>query len=377
MHITAHSRHKILIYSILLIIGMICSQLIDVSPIKKWIEFTTLFCLSYIMIEVGLEFTINKNNLVGYVKDYLIAATAAGFPWILCAFYFYFVLDTDIKEALLVGRFAAPTSAGILFAMLSAAGLGLTWLFRKARILAIFDDLDTILFMIPLQMMFQGFAFQSIYLVLIIIILLFFAYRFLHKLKWPTVVYWRPLYAFIITCACKILNTQFHIDLEVLLPAFVFGCILYNPHNPDDQVHYVHEHAYLEPEPAGIIPIDSIIKYTFMFLVGDSIPKIPFHQIDLGYVALHVLLLTFLSNLGKMFPTLCYRKEATTRERLAVSIAMFPRGEVGAGVLLVALNQGLTGAPVTLGALSLALNLLLTGVFISIVIWLISDQREV
>ena len=54
-------------------------------------------------------------------------------------------------EALLAGRFAAPTSAGILFSMLAAAGLSGTWVFRKARVLAIFDDLDTVLLMIPLD----------------------------------------------------------------------------------------------------------------------------------------------------------------------------------------------------------------------------------
>ena len=49
------------------------------------------------------------------------------------------------KETMLAGRFAAPTSAGILISMLAAAGLGSTWLVRKARILVIFDDLDTVL----------------------------------------------------------------------------------------------------------------------------------------------------------------------------------------------------------------------------------------
>ena len=61
---------------------------------------------------------------------------------------------------MLAGRFAAPTSAGVLFSMLAAAGLGATWLFRKARILAIFDDLDTVLLMIPLKMLMVGLAWQ-------------------------------------------------------------------------------------------------------------------------------------------------------------------------------------------------------------------------
>lgn len=40
--------------------------------------------------------------------------------------------------------------------MLEAAGLKDTWLFRKARILAIFDDLDTILLMVPLKILVIG-----------------------------------------------------------------------------------------------------------------------------------------------------------------------------------------------------------------------------
>ena len=42
--------------------------------------------------------------------------------------------------------------------MLAAAGLSATWLFRKARILAIFNDLDTVLLMIPLKMLMIGLA---------------------------------------------------------------------------------------------------------------------------------------------------------------------------------------------------------------------------
>ena len=86
-------------------------------------------------------------------------------------------------EAILLGRFAAPTSAGVLFAMLAAAGLGATWLFRKARVLAIFDDLDTVLFMIPLQMLFVGFKQELIAVVLLILALLGIAYRWLHALR--------------------------------------------------------------------------------------------------------------------------------------------------------------------------------------------------
>ena len=86
--------------------------------------------------------------------------------------------------------------------------------------------------------------------------------------------------------------------------------------------------------------------------------------ISWSMVALHVLAITFISNLGKMFPALCYRREAHWRERLAISVGMWPRGEVGAGVLVISISYGIGGPIVTIAMLSLALNLLLTGVFI-------------
>jgi Kef-type K+ transport system membrane component KefB len=84
-------------------------------------------------------------------------------------------------------------------------------------------------------------------------------------------------------------------------------------------------------------------------------------------LALHVMGITFVSNLGKMFIAFCYRREAHWRERLAVAIGMWPRGEVGAGVLVISMSYGIGGPIVTIAMLSLTLNLLLTGVFIYIV----------
>jgi Kef-type K+ transport system membrane component KefB len=86
-----------------------------------------------------------------------------------------------------------------------------------------------------------------------------------------------------------------------------------------------------------------------------------------GLIVLHVLIVTIISNIGKMFPALCYREEAHWRERLAVAIGMWPRGEVGAGVLVISLSYGIGGPVVTIAMLSLALNLLLTGLFIYVV----------
>ena len=70
-----------------------------------------------------------------------------------------------------------------------------------------------------------------------------------------------------------------------------------------------------------------------------------------------MMALTVLSNLGKCLLMFCYRKEeASLRKRLAVSAAMFPRGEAGAGVLMLALGCGISGTAAALAGLSPALN---------------------
>jgi Kef-type K+ transport system membrane component KefB len=61
--------------------------------------------------------------------------------------------------------------------------------------------------------------------------------------------------------------------------------------------------------------------------------------------------------------------------RLALAIGMWPRGEVGAGVLIVSLGYGLGGPMILAAMLSLALKLLLTGVFILVVKRLVAAER--
>jgi Kef-type K+ transport system membrane component KefB len=89
----------------------------------------------------------------------------------------------------------------------------------------------------------------------------------------------------------------------------------------------------------------------------------------------HVLALTVLANLGKMVPAFCYWREAHWWERLALAVGMWPPGEVGAGVLVVSLGYGLGGPMILAAMLSLALNLLLTGVFILVVKWLVEAEN--
>jgi len=162
------------IFSLLLIAGMVGAQFLPllsgdvIAEVHHGIRVLTLVALAFIMIHVGYEFELDKTKLRQYGWDYLVANTAATFPWIFVTLYFVFsMLPVEVwgawetwKGALLIGRFAAPTSTGMLFAMLAAAGLSATWFFQKARILVIFDDLDTVLLMIPLKMLMVGFAWQ-------------------------------------------------------------------------------------------------------------------------------------------------------------------------------------------------------------------------
>jgi len=362
---------KVLLYSVLLMAGLVLSQLLGDAGAGV-IKVATMFCLSFIMIHVGYEFEIEKAKARGYLWDYVVAGTAAAFPWLFCAAYFVWVLGLDSwKDALLLARFSSPTSAGVLFSMLAAAGLAATWVFRKARVLAIFDDLDTILLMIPLKIMLVGLRWQLAGIVAGIVVMLWLAWRYLHVLRLPVTWPWVMLYAFLITGACEAIylgsllwNDEVPIHFEVLLPAFVLGCMLARPpgHDPhvDDALEGVEEGPAEPPEQ----DVATAVSACFMVLVGLSMPAIPLVGIDWGIMAFHVVVITVLSNIGKMFPALCYRQEATLRERLALAVGMFPRGEVGAGVLVVSLGYGLGGTALTVAVLSLALNLLLTGVFI-------------
>jgi len=86
-----------------------------------------------------------------------------------------------------------------------------------------------------------------------------------------------------------------------------------------------------------------------------------------GIIAVHVLIITALSNIGKMGPALCYRKEASRRERIALAIGMFPRGEVGASMLVLCVSYGIAGPALTVAVLSLALNLLCSGLCVLLI----------
>jgi Kef-type K+ transport system membrane component KefB len=395
---------RVVIFSVLLLAGMIGAQVLpglsggSYETLGHILRLLTMITLSFIMIHVGYEFEIDKTNLRQYGWDYLVAMTAATFPWLFVALYCIVVLFPASAwsawpawtEVLLASRFAAPTSAGVLFAMLTAAGLGATWLFGKARVLAIFDDLDTVLLMIPLQMLMVGLAWQLGIVVVVMGAVLWVAWRYLHRCPLPVTWPWVLSYAIGLTLLSEGMSVASHtidatvpVHLEVLLPAFALGCILARPPGSDPHRNDALEGQQMGPESPGEQRVALLVAALFMVLVGLSFPPLAeetaatstLHQtvsaaqpMPSGWaVAGHVLAVTGLANLGKMVPAFCYRQEASWKERLALAIGMWPRGEVGAGVLVVSLGYGLGGPMMTVAMLSLALNLVLTGVFILVV----------
>lgn len=377
---------KVLSFSAMLMLGLVLSQLLpgalgtSFEPTREAIEILLGICLAFIMINVGREFEVDKSNIKVYAKDYLVAMLAAALPWILIACYYIFVLmptdwyasGTVWKETLLLSRFAAPTSAGILFTMLAAIGLQRSWIYKKIQVLAIFDDLDTILLMIPLQIAMIGMQWQMGVILATVIILLWIGWKKMStyslRCDWKSLL----LYATITYGATYLIYKLTHhffgeegsVHIEVLLPAFVLGMVMKHTHSSSKADDYA----------------SSAISLLFMLLVGMSMPLInldstpqesasmiaslPMPSWDT--IALHVVLVTLLSNLGKLAPMLFYR-DRSLKERLALSIGMFTRGEVGAGVIFIALGYHIGGPILLVSVLTLVLNLILTGGFVAIV----------
>jgi hypothetical protein len=378
---------KVLSFSVFLVAGLVLSQSLPVlvgtegiGAVRTVANILLYVCLSFIMINVGREFEVDKSRWKSYTQDYFIAMATAAMPWFLIALYYVFVLLPlefwnsweAWKENLLLSRFAAPTSAGILFTMLAAIGLKSSWMYKKIQVLAIFDDLDTILLMIPLQIMMIGLRWQLIIVVLIVFLLLSFGWKQLGKYNWRQdwkAILFYSFLVFIATQSLYLISKSLYgeagsIHIEVLLPAFIVGMIMKHK-----EIDTPVEHK-----------VATGISFLFMFLVGMSMPH--FIGVDFaetqageysvtgsqemmpwGMIIFHVLIVSLLSNIGKLFPVFFYRDRKFS-ERLALSIGMFTRGEVGAGVIFIALGYNLGGPALLISVLTIVLNLILTGIFV-------------
>ena len=405
---------KVILFSLFLITGLVCSQTLPhifgegYQTVNEDLKILMFICLSFIMINVGREFKLDKTKWNSYVSDYFIAMLTAAAPWIMVTLYFMFILPSDYmgnwdawKENLLLGRFAAPTSAGILFTMLAAAGLKKMWIYTKTQTLAIFDDLDTIILMIPLQIMMIGMKWQLFVILAFVFGLLAFGWKKLGHYKLNQSAGMIMLYSIFIVIICNgtyfatktIFGEDGGIHLEVLLPAFVLGMVMkttthYSQSNELPGVTKFRLRALKivrkmtnSTNEEDFNDVANVISYLFMFLVGISTPLFINAEISTdigssitasqpmmstGTILMHVLFITIISNIGKMFPILFYR-DRHILERLALSIGMFTRGEVGAGIIIIALGYKLGGPALIIAILSLVLNLILTGGFVLIV----------
>ena len=374
---------RVISFSLMLMLGLALSQTLPMlmgesyAELKHMVEVALGICLAFIMINVGREFEIDKSNIRVYIKDYLVAMLAAALPWLFIAAYYIFALmpqewwgmGETWKETLLLSRFAAPTSAGILFSMLAAMQLQKSWIYQKAQTLAIFDDLDTIILMVPLQVAMIGeMNWQMMAMLIAIFGMFFVGWRYMSRFEMPQNWYAVFTYSVLVYGATYLIYTvtkhffgaQGAIHIEVLLPAFIFGMIIKNRHVGGKSE----------------LTFSTTISVVFMLLVGMSMPLIDFGNTTPAVgesqslistipmmsgwaIALHVLAVTILSNLGKLAPMLFYRDRSLT-ERLALSVGMFARGEVGAGVIFIALGYNIGGPVLLISVLALVLNLILT-----------------
>jgi Kef-type K+ transport system membrane component KefB len=180
------------------------------------------------------------------------------------------------------------------------------------------------------------------------------------------------------------------IQIEVMVIAFILGCMLARA--PKEGLAQGPDQESESPRERFVA---MLVSACFMILVGLSLPHYAATPRTTGgpetvaankyvgvspevlaqkekfpgwpIVVVHVLAITALSNIGKMGPALCYRREASRRERIALAIGMFPRGEIGASMLVVAVSYGIAGPALTVAVLSLALNLLCSGLFVLVI----------
>jgi hypothetical protein len=106
---------KVAVFSLLLIAGMVGAQLPFAlageayADVSHGLRLATMVALAFMMIHVGYEFELDKTNLRQYGWDYVVAMTAAAFPWVFVVLYFT-VLERCKGLPGNVGIFSLPTT---------------------------------------------------------------------------------------------------------------------------------------------------------------------------------------------------------------------------------------------------------------------------
>lgn len=394
----------IVFFSGLLLAGILAGQFIGwiapgtIAGISSVAGILSMVGLAFIMIHVGYEFELDAESPLGYVRDVSVSALSAVFPWLLAALYLAIFVSTSEEagaraawiDGLLAGRFAAPTATGVLFPMLAAAGLSVSWVFRKTRILAVLTDLSTVVLMLPIKVLMVGLAWPLGGVLLMITLQLWLGRAWYRRvplpIRWPWILAYSAGIVAVseaVYLGTRAIDFRVAVQIEVLLPALVLGCTLKRPPGADPHRDDYREGHQEGPESRLEQRVSTVVTSLFMVLVGLSMPLglvVPgllagvssspvtgennFPASDWGTLAMHVLVLTVLINFAKLVPASFYRKEASLRERLAVALAMCPRGAVGAGFILLSIEYGIDDEMVSVAVTALVLNLLSTPFFI-------------
>jgi hypothetical protein len=134
---------------------------------------------------------------------------------------------------------------------------------------------------IPLQMLIVGLAWQLRAVVVLMGALLWVAWYYLHRRPLPVTWPWVLTYAAGIAGLSELLYWLSHqldatipVHVEVLLPAFVLGCILARPPGSGPHRDDAVEGSQIGPESPGEQRVATLIAAVFMGPVGLSLPPL-------------------------------------------------------------------------------------------------------
>ena len=99
---------KVLSFSGFLMLGLVVSQFLPMmagdgyGAVKSISNVLLYVCLSFIMINVGREFVLDKTRWKSYAQDYFIAMATAALPWFMIAIYYVFILLPILTPIILI-----------------------------------------------------------------------------------------------------------------------------------------------------------------------------------------------------------------------------------------------------------------------------------
>jgi len=364
---------KILVYSFLMCLGLAISQFIPQALDDEFGFYVRLpagIALSYIIVHVGLDFEIVKWRLPTYAVDFFVATSAALIPLVVVFWYLKYVCGSHslpehwfipqalgTSQGLLLSVFSAPTSAGMLISMMEAADLKHTWVFKKASMLAILDDIDSLVFIAFMRILAisgAGVDLRHFGPVILTVGLLTIAWFNIHKFVIPHSWPWVLMYAFILGTGFWIIegitrefpHCNFIFVVAVLIPSFTLGCVTYDPKMETSQSYkhieielseeFIERQEYIDSHAPCM---ETFMGCAFMFFVGLSMPSLTaLKTITTSALIFHVVMINILMLLGKLIICFFYSNETTKTQRIALGLAMCPRGEIGASVIIITIQ---------------------------------------